>query len=47
LEPRSAGNGAKDAADCLLLRTEVFELTSKLRVAVGRAYHSRSLGRAG
>jgi len=36
LEPRSAGNGAKDAADCLLLRTEVFGLTSKLRVAVGR-----------
>jgi hypothetical protein len=39
LEPRSAGNGVKDAADCLLLRTEVFELTSKLRVAVGRACH--------
>jgi hypothetical protein len=47
LQTRSAGNGAKDAADCLLLRTEVLELTSKLRVAGGLACHSRSLSRGG
>jgi hypothetical protein len=45
LEPRRAGNGAKDAADRLLLRAGVLELTSKLRGVGGRAGHSRSLSR--
>ena len=45
LDSRAAGDGAKDTADCVLLRTEILELTSKLRIAGRLAAHSRSLSR--
>jgi hypothetical protein len=45
LEASGACNGAKDAADGVLLSSKVRDLTSKLRVVGGHAGHARSLGR--